>query len=298
MSANRLSKVLAATGLASRRACEESIRAGRVEVNGAVVLLPQHPVDPEVDHIRVDGRNAVVQKRKVYYLLNKPAGFICTHERPKQGRIVMDLFQKSGLRLFTVGRLDKDTTGLLLVTNDGHFAHQIIHPSSGISKEYLLKVKEELDEERLERLCAGCVVDDVFVKPQKVRKVRRGTVRITVAEGRKHEVRILAERAGLTLLSLQRIRIGPLVLGDMPEGAYRDLKQAEIRELLAAAVAGRAKPKKRNVIRDRQKLSPGQRARMRESGSHQPHEESSMEHDAPECRQPEQEMGEAVCAQP
>ncbi|MFZ4099706.1 MAG: pseudouridine synthase [Chlamydiia bacterium] len=286
MPTNRLSKVLAATGLASRRACEDIIRAGRVEVNGTVVLIPQHPVDPEVDRVKVDGRVATVETRKVYYLLNKPAGFICTNERPKNGRIVLDLFPKTHLRLFTVGRLDRDTTGLIIVTNDGQFAHQIIHPSSGISKEYLLKVSEELDEERLERLREGCIVDDVFVKPLNVRKVRRGTVRISVAEGRKHEVRILAEYAGLTLQSLQRIRLGSLVLGEMPEGAYRDLTQTERRELLAAAIAGRAKPRKRTLIRDRMKLSPGQRARLR-SESREAHEESHMDENIQEHTQEE-----------
>ena len=286
MPTNRLSKVLAATGLASRRACEDIIRAGRVEVNGTVVLIPQHPVDPDVDRVKVDGRVATVETRKVYYLLNKPAGFICTNERPKNGRIVLDLFPKTHLRLFTVGRLDRDTTGLIIVTNDGQFAHQIIHPSSGISKEYLLKVSEELDEERLERLREGCIVDDVFVKPLNVRKVRRGTVRISVAEGRKHEVRILAEYAGLTLQSLQRIRLGSLVLGEMPEGAYRDLTQTERRELLAAAIAGRAKPRKRTLIRDRMKLSPGQRARLR-SESREAHEESHMDENIQEHTQEE-----------
>jgi 23S rRNA pseudouridine2605 synthase len=248
MPANRLSKVLAAAGVASRRACEELIVAGRVTINGAPVLLPQHPADPDSDHIKVDGKRIGPNPNKLYFILNKPKGFICTNERPKNGRIVGDLFHKGLPRLFTVGRLDKDTTGLLLVTNDGEFANQVIHPSSGITKEYLVKVREELDPEAMEALRRGAIVDDVFVRPTSVVRVRRGTARVTVSEGRKHEVRILVEKARLTLVSLERIRVGSIVLGDLPLGAFRPLTVSERKALLEAAAIGRAKPKRKRQV--------------------------------------------------
>jgi 23S rRNA pseudouridine2605 synthase len=248
MPANRLSKVLAAAGVASRRACEELIAAGRVMVNGQTILLPQHSCDPDADHIKVDGKRLQQEQNRYYFVLNKPKGFICTNERPKNGRIVGDLFPKGLPRLFTVGRLDKDTTGLLIVTNDGLFANQVIHPSSGITKEYLVKVREELTEEALEALRGGAVVDDVFVRPVSVVRVRRGTARVTVSEGRKHEVRILVEKARLTLVSLERIRLGSIVLGNLPLGAFRSLTIAERKALLEAAAIGRAKPKRKRQI--------------------------------------------------
>ena len=228
MEEKRLSKALAAAGVASRRACEEIIFEGRVRVNGVVVRVPQTPVDWDRDQISVDGSNIKREQKKLYFFLNKPAGFLCTNVRPKErDRIVIDLFAGYSERLFTVGRLDKETTGLLLVTNDGHFANRVIHPSSNIEKEYLLKSSEEVTEKHLKTIFRGAPVDGRWVRPVFVRKVRRGTLKICVKEGKKHEVRILAERAGLPILELKRIRIGSLLLGSLPEGAFRPLTEKE-----------------------------------------------------------------------
>src|SRR5271169_5148464 len=131
----RLSKALAAAGIASRRAAEEIIFEGRVKVNGAVVKVPQTLVDWDSDAIVVDGEPINGEEKKVYYVLNKPHGFICSNARIGSKKLVLDLFAGLPYRLFTVGRLDRDTTGLLIVTNDGHFANRVIHPSSNISKE-------------------------------------------------------------------------------------------------------------------------------------------------------------------
>ena len=137
MEKKRLSKALAAAGVASRRACEELIFAGRVQVNGETILLPQHHIDWSRDQIHLDGEPVKNEQKKVYYLLNKPTGYICSNTRPGKQKIVLDLFPNTLERLFTVGRLDKETAGLLLVTNDGHFANQVIHPSSNIIKKYI-----------------------------------------------------------------------------------------------------------------------------------------------------------------
>lgn len=222
----RLSKFLAAAGVASRRACEELIFAGKVSVNDAVALLPQTLVD-ETDKIAVDGKLIEGAESKVYYLLNKPAGYICTARKSDKTHIVLDLFADVPHRLFTVGRLDKDTQGLLLVTNDGHFANRVIHPSADIQKEYLAKTDAEITDNHLKAISNGTLVEGVFVKPIRVTKVRRGTIKITISEGKKREVRLLLEAAGLKVQELTRIRIGGLHLGELPVGSWRPLTPRE-----------------------------------------------------------------------
>lgn len=218
---------MAAAGIASRRACEEIIFEGRVKVNGVVVKVPQTMVAWGQDRISVDESTIQAEESKVYYMLNKPTGYICTNVRPGKKRIVLDLFGNEGKRLFTIGRLDKETEGLILVTNDGKFAQEVIHPSSNIAKEYIVKTAQEITTEHLETLSQGARVDEKWVRPISVFKVRRGTFKIIVKEGRKHEVRIIAERAGLKVLELRRVRIGSLLLGTLPVGEYRALSERE-----------------------------------------------------------------------
>lgn len=227
MEKKRLSKALAAAGIASRRACEELIFEGRVQVNGATIKLPQHHVDWSTDQIVVDGETVRREQKKVYYLLNKPIGYICTSTRPGKKKIVLDLFPETQERLFTVGRLDKETSGLLIVTNDGHFANEVIHPSSNVIKEYVVKTIQEITPEHLETLSQGARVDDKWVRPVSIRKMRKGTFKICVKEGKKHEVRILAERAGLKILELTRVRIGSLLLSNLAVGEYRILTEKD-----------------------------------------------------------------------
>lgn len=231
MTTQRLSKVLASCGIASRRKCEELIFDGKVLVNGEKVLVPQTPVDLEKDKIEVAGKKVQAKEEKVYYMLNKPAGLICTSLDAGKGKSVLNLFEEEANRLFYVGRLDKDTKGLLIVTNDGHFANAVIHPSKNISKEYLAKTDKEIELEHLKTISAGAIVEGVFVKPLRVEKVRKGTLKICVTEGKKREVRILLEKAGLKVMELTRIRIGSLVLGALPEGSYRLLTKSEIKQL-------------------------------------------------------------------
>lgn len=217
---------MAAAGVASRRACETLIFDGKVKVNGEVTLLPQTMVDDK-DKILVNGKSITKAEEKVYFMLNKPKGYICSNTKTTKSKIVMEIFAEEGERLFTVGRLDKDTEGLLLVTNDGHFANKVIHPSANIHKEYLAKTDHEITPEHLETISAGAEVEGTFVKPIRISKVRRGTVKVTVAEGKKREVRILLEAAGLEVKELTRIRIGGLHLGTLPLGQYRPLSERE-----------------------------------------------------------------------
>jgi 23S rRNA pseudouridine2605 synthase len=229
--ANRLSKVLAAAGIASRRTCEKLIESGEVTVNGQVVLIPQTIVQLGKDRIKVAGKLIKAAERKVYYLLNKPAGFVCSNLGTGAGKIVLDLFPDSSCRLFTVGRLDKDTTGLLIVTNDGHFAQRVIHPSSNIQKQYVAKTNGEITPEHLKIIADGIRIDGVLVKPLKVQKVRKGTVKVTIMEGKKHEVRLLLEAAGLKTYALSRVRIGNLLLGALPIGSWREMTEDEMEKI-------------------------------------------------------------------
>jgi 23S rRNA pseudouridine2605 synthase len=222
----RLSKFLAAAGIASRRAAEELIFAGRVSVNGTVELIPQTLVD-ENDKIIYEGKRVGNAEPKVYYILNKPAGYLCTCKKTGKAKIVLDLFQDNPYRIFTVGRLDKDTEGLLILTNDGHFANQVIHPSTDIHKEYLVKTASEISAEHLMAISNGTIVEGVFVKPIRVVKVRRGTLKITISEGKKREVRMLLESAGLAAKELTRIRIGGLHLGSLPLGSWKVMSETE-----------------------------------------------------------------------
>lgn len=224
----RLSKALAQAGVASRRASEEIIFAGKVTVNGVITKLPQTLVDPEKDEILVD-KKPLQKEKKVYFLLNKPIGYDCTNKRfSKNSRLVVDLFAHMPQRLFTVGRLDRATTGAIIVTNDGDFAHKLIHPSFDQTKEYVAKTGQEITADHLMRLSEGTRVQGKWVKPKLVKKVRRGTLKIAVTEGRKHEVREMLKAASLTVLELKRIRLGPFILGELPLGAFRPLTQAEI----------------------------------------------------------------------
>ena len=227
MPKKRLSKALAAAGIASRRHAEELIAEGRVTVNGSKATLPQTLIDWSSDRISFDGKVVSGEEKKLYYMLNKPKGFICSHHRIGRKKLVIDLFQAFEQRLFTIGRLDRDTTGLLLISNDGHFAQRVIHPSANLSKEYILKTKQEISHEHLVALAKGARIEGQWIRPKKVHKVRKGTLKIVVKEGKKREVRCLAQQAGLIVLSLKRVRIGGLLLGPLKEGRWREMTEED-----------------------------------------------------------------------
>jgi 23S rRNA pseudouridine2605 synthase len=232
MDEKRLSKALAAAGIASRRGAEEMIFAGRVRVNGEVIRVPQTLIDWEKDEIKVDEVKIAGEEKKLYFMLNKPAGMICSDVRPGNQPIVLDLFSEPKKSLLTVGKLDRNATGLLIVTNDGHFADRVLRSSSRIEKEYIVKVLQEITSDHLNTLSQGARVDERWVRPLFVKKLRRGTFKISVYDGKKHEVRIIAERSGLEIVEIKRIRIGGLVLGSLGEGQYKSLNQKDIDTIL------------------------------------------------------------------
>ena len=233
----RLQKVLAAAGIASRRASEALISEGRVEVNSEVVLEQGRRVDPEHDVIRVDGSRIPPPRRHRYLALNKPRGVVATMSDPEGRRTVADLIaERRNERLFHVGRLDTDTEGLLILTNDGDFAHRLAHPSFQVPKTYIAEVAGVVGEQTLRRLRRGITLEDGPVHPTSVKIVStagdKSLLKITIQEGRNRIVRRTMEAVGHPVRRLARIGIGPVRLGNLKVGKYRDLTSEELGGLL------------------------------------------------------------------
>jgi 23S rRNA pseudouridine2605 synthase len=230
----RLQKVLAHAGVASRRVCEDMITAGRVTVNGEPAHLGQR-IDPRTDVVELDGVLIALDPDLVHYLLHKPRGVVTTASDPQGRKTVVDLVPDRP-RVFPVGRLDVDTEGLLLLTNDGELAHRLTHPSFGVEKEYLAEVAGALKPFTLRALRTGIDLDDGRTAPAKVAQVSPGLVRITIHEGRNRQVRRMCEAVGHPVKRLIRTRIGPITDHRLKAGEWRSLSQAELRSL-AQAVA-------------------------------------------------------------
>lgn len=232
----RLVKFLANAGVASRRASEEIIRQGRVSVNGRPVTDPARDVAPD-DTVAVEGR-AVGQVERVVYMVNKPPGVVSTARDP-QGRPTVVSLVDSGARLYPVGRLDADTTGLILLTNDGDLAHRLTHPRFEVPKTYRAVVGGgPVRSAELRALRDGIRLKDGLTAPAEARLTRPDTIELTIHEGRKHQVKRMCEAVGHPVRSLARIRFGPLELGGLRPGRHRRLTEAEVRSLAGAGPAG------------------------------------------------------------
>ncbi len=225
----RLQKVLARAGVASRRACEELIEDGRVTVNGETARLGRR-IDVRHDRVAVDGIPVGLGPDLVHYLLHKPAGVVTTADDPQGRPTVLELVPDD-VRVFPVGRLDLDTEGLLLLTNDGELAHRLTHPSFGVDKEYLAHVRGEPSRGALRRLRQGVELDDGVTAPARVSQPSPGVLRIVIHEGRNRQVRRMCEAVGHPVERLVRTRIGPLSDRRLKPGEWRRLDQAEVRAL-------------------------------------------------------------------
>ena len=232
-----MQKILARAGLGSRRACEELIVAGRVRVNGEIATLGDR-ADPEADRVEVDGAVVGVRPGLVHYLMNKPAGVVTTAADP-QGRPTVVGLVPPEPRVFPVGRLDVDTEGLLLLTNDGELAHRLTHPSFGVDKEYLTEVEGRPARGALRRLREGVELDDGLTAPAKVSVVGDGLLRITIHEGRNRQVRRMCDAVGHPVRRLVRVRIGPIADRRLAPGQWRPLAQDEVRALERATATNR-----------------------------------------------------------
>lgn len=231
----RLQKILAKAGIASRREAEKIIGSGRVAVNGVIVSEMGHKADPEKDLITVDGAPIRLETAKVYIMLYKPAGYVTTLKDPQGRPIVTELLKDIKERVYPVGRLDYNTEGLLLVTNDGEWANRLSHPRHEVDKEYQVRIQGKISLEQIRRLAEGVELDDGMTAPAVVRRLRESEkntwVSITIHEGRFRQVRRMCEAVNLSVVRLKRSRYGFLDLGKLKPGEYRVLTEREV-ELL------------------------------------------------------------------
>lgn len=232
----RLQKYLAGCGAASRRKCEEFITAGRVTVNGAVVTELGTQVEPG-DAVTLDGKPMLPEEKRYYILYHKPMGEVCTASDPQGRATVLDKFRDFPARLFPVGRLDFDSEGLLLLTNDGELMQHMLHPSREVNKTYLARVDGDVSLDAVRRLRTGILLDDRMTAPADVRIIRRTGIEtvalVTIHEGRNRQVRRMFDAVGHTVLLLRRVKFGPLEIGELKRGQWRELSQEELERLRA-----------------------------------------------------------------
>lgn len=239
--AERLQKLLSMAGVASRRLSEDLIRQGRVTVNGAVITELGTKADPERDEVRVDGRRVRPQRRMRYILLNKPRGYVTTRHDPQGRPTVMDLLKSVHEYVYPVGRLDYDSEGLLLLTNDGDLAARLTHPRHEVERVYEARVRGVPDSHALDRLARGVVIDDRRTAPARVELLEtredQAIVHIALHEGRQRQVRHMFEAVGHPVIRLRRVRLGPIADENLTTGYWRELTPREIARLRRAAGA-------------------------------------------------------------
>lgn len=237
----RLQKVLAQHGVASRRAAEQLIVAGRVTVNGHVAVLGTKVA--EGDRVVVDGKPLSLPEKLTYLMLNKPRGYVTTKQDQHAKMTVMDLLTDIKVRVFPVGRLDKDTEGLLLFTNDGDLTHRLLHPSGHIAKTYLVEALGHLSSAAVSALKSGVLLDDGVTAPAEVEELTHKSTTtsflLTIFEGRKRQIRRMCSAVGHEVVFLQRLAVGPLTLGGLALGGYRFLSGEEVALLVSATEEAR-----------------------------------------------------------
>lgn len=238
----RLQKYMSENGIASRRKSEEMIDAGKVKVNGRVATLGDK-VDPIRDKIVVSGKRVVRNKTKMYVMLHKPRGFVTTMSDELGRKCVSELVEDAGVRLFPVGRLDRNSEGLLLMTNDGAFSNMLTHPSRHVSKVYRVTVREKVTEDQLTKLTEGIMLDGTKTLPCDIHIIDKGENRtvlnVVLYEGRNRQIRRMCEAVGLTVIRLKRTEIAGVRLGMLPQGKWRELNEKEMQHLTNVSVAKR-----------------------------------------------------------
>ncbi len=238
----RLQKILASWGIASRRKSEEIIRAGRVTVNGKSAGLGDRAL-PGKDVICLDGERLSAPGKKIYLALHKPRGFVTTMRDERGRRCVAQLVEDLGERVYPVGRLDKDSEGLLLMTNDGEFANLVSHPKQHVAKTYRVTVRPGITEDQLTQIAVGIEIDGRVTAPARVKVLQqqagRVVLEIVLYEGRNREIRKICDALGLEVARLKRVAVGPVKLGMLPQGKYRELTKEELRGLLAEVKSGK-----------------------------------------------------------
>ena len=234
----RLEKYIATSGIASRRAVKKRIQAGQVTVNGEPIFVPGYPINVETDTVEFEGKRVEPLTERIYLMLNKPAGYLTTRSDERGRPTVMNLVADLPDSIYPIGRLDLETEGLLLFTNDGDFAYRLLHPSHEIAKTYLASVKGMPNDAAIQRLCEGVTIPSGTTAPAKVERLgisRDGAsteFKIVIHEGKKRQVRLMFKAVGHPVIHLQRTRIGNLRLGNLPQGQYRFLTPGEVTALM------------------------------------------------------------------
>ena len=240
----RLQKFLAESGVASRRKSEELIEGGKVKVNGRIAEIGDK-INPKKDTVTVNGKKIVKRKNFTYIMLHKPRGFITTMSDEMDRKCVAELIKDVPVRVYPVGRLDRDSEGMLLFTNDGEFANAMTHPTKHVPKTYRVTVRPSISEEQITALTQGVIIDDRKTAPAEVRVVLkeegRVVLEIILYEGRNRQIRKMCEEVGLEVARLKRTAIGSIKLGMLKQGAWRELNEDEVRKLMIAADMDRKK---------------------------------------------------------
>ena len=227
----RLSRFMSLAGVASRRRCDEIIAGGEVTVNGDVVITPGTKVTTE-DKIMLNGQHLTLEK-KVYIMLNKPVGYICSANDPNNEKNVYELVKQPNTRLFSAGRLDMNSEGLLILTNDGDYADKLMHPRYGTEKRYRVRTNKGLTPADIEKIRNGIYDMGEFLKPESWKKIKEREYLVIMKEGKKREIRRLVSSTGKKVIQLRRIAIGELTLGTLPLGKWRSISKEEIEQSLA-----------------------------------------------------------------
>ena len=230
----RLQKWLSEAGVCSRRHGENLIRTGKVRVNGEIVTILGTKIDPERDRVQVDDRPVQAASSKIYVALHKPKGYVTSCDHPGQ-KLVVDLIDLKE-RIYPIGRLDKDSTGLLLLTNDGRLHHRLSHPSFDHEKEYEVTVDRTIDDSGLRQLAQGLPILRSKTRPARVRRLSGRRFRMVLLEGRNRQIRRMVKQIGYQVKRLKRIRMAHIHLGDLPEGAWRHLSPIETKRLIAQVI--------------------------------------------------------------
>lgn len=227
----RLNKYISSSGICSRRKADELINLKRVKVNGNIVEDLGIQIDEKNDVVTIDNKKIALEEKNIYLMLNKPIGYITTNDEQLGRKCTKDLIHER-IRVFPIGRLDMNSEGLLLFTNDGDFSNKLMHPSKKVEKVYIVKLNRKITDEKIELLKNGVDIGDYITRPCKIKRIASNVIEITIAEGKNRQIRRMCEAIGLNVVKLQRIKIGNLELGNLPVGKYRYLTKKEVRNIM------------------------------------------------------------------